>query len=113
MVQPALRYTFSERDVEAVSAMKRRFEKRAFPDGIKQRAQQRCNCPALIRRHRIVLVDGPSCAPAQYIQLAIHAAVPFARGHFSRSVDIVSPSKGIDKMLRQTSRQNGDDIEAQ
>ncbi|MNY23124.1 hypothetical protein D3C86_1567740 [compost metagenome] len=73
---------FAQRNVETVSAMKRRFKKCAFPDRIKEGAQQRCNRPALIRRHRIVLVDGLSCPPAQYIQLRIHAAVPFARGHF-------------------------------
>ncbi|GEM_PF-6475801 len=106
-------YILSQRDIKAVSAMKRRFEKRAFPDRINSARSSGAIAPrssggivlcwwTAPRARRRNISSSPS------MQL-YHSPAAI----FSRSVDIVSPSKGIDKMLRQTSRQNGDDIEAQ
>jgi hypothetical protein len=72
----------AEVDVEAVGAVKRRFDQHIGAQPAEQPCQLRRHGAAPIGRHRVVLVHGVARPRPQPLQLGIDAAVPLARRHF-------------------------------
>ncbi len=87
----------AEKDIEAVGAMKRRFDPGALAHAAEQHLQRRAKVAALPRWQRIVLEHRIRGGGAQRLQLRIEACIPLARGH------LCAFASGHDGCLRLTS----------